>query len=272
MFRLHECGYLPDCAEWNYNGLASPFWRLYHNGKKGAAILSRGERIPLSADEVVIIPENVPFDSRGLAGVPHLWIHFDPPFASQPAGRILRVPFRGLLAEGIRELREFQVRGADRERGGARRLAHLCLAVLHAWLVEAPVEDGALLPARYARVIGFIDRSLGGDLSNGALARMAGMSVEGLIRAFGQWSGTTPARYVAGRRIREACRLLALGEQSIDEIAEGLGFANRHHFTRVFAKYTRKTPAKFRKQQQLFGELPAHRHSLRFPAAPFAGK
>lgn len=272
MFRLHECGYLQDCAEWNYDGLASPFWRLYHNGKKGAAILSRGERIPLSADEVVIIPENVPFDSRGRAGVPHLWIHFDPPFAPKPAERILTAPFRGLLAEGIRELREFQVRGAESEPGGAGRLAHLCLVVLHAWLAEAPIEDWAPLPARHARVIESIDRGLGGDLSNSSLARIAGMSVEGLIRSFGQWSGTTPARYVAGRRIREACRLLALGEISIEEIAEKLGFANRHHFTRVFAKYTRKTPAKFRKEQQLLGDLSAQKHSFRFPEVPFVGQ
>ena len=73
------------------------------------------------------------------------------------------------------------------------------------------------------------------------------MSVEAFIRWFKARTGRTPAAFVTERRVREACRRLAFGEESIEQVAEATGFANRHHFSRVFKQHAGCGPAEFRR-------------------------
>ncbi|MDD5351087.1 MAG: AraC family transcriptional regulator [Chthoniobacteraceae bacterium] len=248
-FQLHECGYLADCGDWQYNGLCNPYWRLYYNGKKGARVEVAGRRVALGPDRIVLIPENTAFDARGTAGVPHLWMHFSPPLSPGLVPDLLSVPLDAPLAANLTALRELLLRRVDLEEGGKRRLFHACLAVLHCWFSAKALPVRPALPPALARLLEHIERSLPGDLSNAVLAGLAGMSVEGFLRWFKGRLGMTPARYVARRRIREACRLLALSERSIEEIAERVGFANRHHFSRVFLRHTGRSPALFRREQ-----------------------
>ena len=59
--------------------------------------------------------------------------------------------------------------------------------------------------------------------------------------------GRSPGRYINARRIEEACILLDHGEDALEEIAERLGFYDRHHFSKVFKKYRGVSPATYRK-------------------------
>ncbi len=87
-------------------------------------------------------------------------------------------------------------------------------------------------------------------MDNQILARRVGRSVEGFIRWFHAEVGVSPQRYVLERRIHQACRQLSLTDLSIEEIAEAVGFSNRHHFTRVFTRVVGQPPARFRAQQR----------------------
>ena len=249
-FQLHECGYLADCGGWQHNGLCSPYWRLYYNGEKGARVEVGPRRIPLEPDRIVLIPENTAFNARGAAGVPHLWMHFSPPLFLGLAPELLRVPLDAPLTANLTALRDLLLRRMDPEEAGKRQLFHACLAVLHCWFSAAALPIRPPLPLALSRLLEHIERSLPGDLSNPVLAGMAGMSLEGYLRWFKERLGLTPARYVASRRIREACRLLTLSERSIEEITEAVGFANRHHFSRVFLRHTGRSPAQFRREQR----------------------
>lgn len=248
-FQLHECGFLADCGGWQHDGLCSPFWRLYFNEKKGASVEVARCRIPLGPDRIVLIPENTAFNARGTAGVPHLWMHFSPPLSLGLVPDLLTVPLDAPLAANLSALRALLLRRVDLEEAGKRRLFHACLAVLHCWFSAAALPIRPALPIALSRLLEHIERTLPGELSNPVLAAHVGMSVEGFLRWFKERLGTTPARYVARRRIREACRLLTLSERSIEEIAEAVGFANRHHFSRVFLHYTGRSPAQFRREQ-----------------------
>jgi methylphosphotriester-DNA--protein-cysteine methyltransferase len=66
------------------------------------------------------------------------------------------------------------------------------------------------------------------------------------IRSFRRLIGSTPARYVQERRVQRAAELLARTTLSIDEIAERCGFANRYHFSRVFAQRLAEPPGRYR--------------------------
>ena len=248
-FQLHECGLLADSANWHHNGLCSPYWRLYYNGKKGTHVEVEGRSIPLLPDQILIIPENTAFNARGRTGVSHLWIHFSPPVALRLVPEIRYVPLVTPLLENIMALHDLLKARADSEESSKRPLFHACLAVLHSWFSGDPLPMRPPLPPALSRLLESIERSLPDALSNPVLAGQAGMSVEGFIRWFKEGTGTTPARYVARCRVREACHLLSLTERSIEEIAEATGFANRHHFSRVFLHYAGRSPAQFRREQ-----------------------
>lgn len=79
------------------------------------------------------------------------------------------------------------------------------------------------------------------------MATHAGMSRRSFLRWFSNETGETPVAYLRRIRIREACRLLRFGSQSVDEIAEATGFADRYHFTRAFTAVSGMGPAAFRR-------------------------
>lgn len=249
VFQLHECGYLPDSADWHYENLCSPYWRLYANGKKGANVEIEGHSIPLPPDQIVIIPENTPFNARGRAGVSHLWIHFSPPVSLRFIPECRSFPLDAPLSANVSALRKLLNTRTHLEESGKKRLYHACLAVLHGWFAGDPLPMRPPLPPALSRVLETIERSLPAALPNAFLSAHVGMSLEGFIRWFKQGTGTTPARYVARCRVREACHLLSLTDRSIEEIAEAVGFANRHHFSRVFLHYAGRSPAQFRREQ-----------------------
>ena len=59
--------------------------------------------------------------------------------------------------------------------------------------------------------------------------------------------GCTPAQYVLERRIAAAAQDLLFTNDSIEQIADRLGFANRYHLTRMFTRRVGIPPAAYRR-------------------------
>jgi len=250
--QIHECGYMPKGSPWRFDGVCSPFWRFYYNSRAGSHIEIGKRRIPLLPNRVLLVPENTLFHCRGRVGVPHLWIHFSFPTTLRFVSTEISLPLHPALRANLVLVRHwFQETRREAGESEKRNLFHACSALLHSCLVRASLHLQEPLPAALSEVLEYIESSLAGPLANPALARKAHMSIEGFLRWFRAHQGMTPARYVARRRIQEACRLLTLTHDSIEKIAEAVGFANRHHFTRVFRQYTRDSPAHFRRKQSL---------------------
>lgn len=244
--QVHECGYLPGGCDWRFDGVCSPFWRLYHNNRPGSHIEIGARKIPLLPNRVLLVPENTTFNCRGGLGVPHLWIHF-----SLPATLRLVPTQIGLPVDSAARANLAVVRREFRDPVDKRALFHAALALMHGCLARASLHVEGPFPPALNVVLEFIESSLTTPLNNTILARKAGMSLQGFLRWFRDHQGVTPARYVARRRIREACRLLTLTSSSIEVVAEAVGFANRHHFTRVFRQHIGEGPAHFRRGQSM---------------------
>ena len=92
--------------------------------------------------------------------------------------------------------------------------------------------------------LGRLDRPLSLD----DLARQANMSVRTLARRFVQETGSTPHRWVTHQRLLAAQRRLETTDDSIDAVAEAVGFDTamtlRHHFRRSFGT----TPTAYRRR------------------------
>jgi AraC family transcriptional regulator len=141
------------------------------------------------------------------------------------------------------------------ERGAGGRLyteglgSALAVHVFRAYgdgLIRSPPVIGGLGALRLRRVVDYIEAHLADDIGLRDLAAQAGLSTHHFGEAFKASTGTSPHRYLVGRRIRRAKELLLGAEQSIAEIAISVGFASHSHFTDNFRRLTGTTPSRFR--------------------------
>jgi AraC-like DNA-binding protein len=254
-FQVHECGLVViGKSNWNFQQVVSPFWRLYYNASPGCAVMFRRRRIALGPNRAVIIPERVQFDCAANAGAPHLWLHFS---INHPLAMIADAPLVLNVDDSLRRsLRKLQ-RAIEGTQPRAT-LLHLCTGVLH--LCVADLGGRLMLrpmAPRLRALLEFIDLGLASPFSNDGLAARSGLSTGAFVRWFRRETGATPAAYVTGRRLREACRQLAFTDATIDGIAAAVGFADRHHFSRVFKQRIGCGPASFRKGKPGSRDFPA---------------
>ena len=100
--------------------------------------------------------------------------------------------------------------------------------------------------ARLRGVIDFLDASLASEISLGDLADVAGLSPNYFLSAFKKATGKTPHRFLTEKRVAKACELLRNPQLSIVDVALAVGFSSQSHFTTVFGRFMKTTPASYR--------------------------
>ena len=98
------------------------------------------------------------------------------------------------------------------------------------------------------RIYDFVYQNLDRNIMLVELADLTGLTVNGLLIAFQQSTGTTPAQYIISQRLRRVQWLLSNSAQSITDIAYLTGFSNPSHLSTTFKKHLGCTPRKFRQQ------------------------
>lgn len=258
-FLLRCCGYLPHNRSWNFSHIFSPYWRLYHNFVPGHHILYDRRVIELMPANFVLIPENVLFHCVSPKGSPsHLYIHFNLlPWQVSICDRPIVLKADPISIACARELARCI------QAGGGLPIRHLAAGLVHRIWARLPGNESITrLPSEALRkTLSHVEQNLGGNLSNSALAKVAGMSLRSFIRSFNFEIHLPPQRYVRELRLRESARRLAISTTTIDQIADDLGFANRNYFTRQFTSHIGQSPAAFR--NRLFVESGARSGSTK---------
>lgn len=94
----------------------------------------------------------------------------------------------------------------------------------------------------------FIDRHLTENLRIADIARRFSFSEEHVIRLFKKNYGITPHQYILQSKLRLAMVMLKTTEDSIEEIAARLGFADARHFSTQFKRLLFYPPTRWRRQ------------------------
>ena len=101
------------------------------------------------------------------------------------------------------------------------------------------------------KALWFIEAHLGDDASLGEIASTSGVSRYQLLRAFGSATGHSVMRYLRGRRLSEAARVLAAGAPDILSVALDAGYGSHEAFTRAFRDQFGLTPEAVRERRCL---------------------
>ena len=96
------------------------------------------------------------------------------------------------------------------------------------------------------QVTNYVQHNLSRPLDVDDLAKSLFISRTHLASKFKQETGMTLTDFILGEKIEEAKRLLRYSDKSLTLIADYLGFSSQSHFTRIFKKYSGKTPKEYR--------------------------
>ncbi|HTL53176.1 MAG TPA: AraC family transcriptional regulator [Planctomycetota bacterium] len=134
-------------------------------------------------------------------------------------------------------------------RGSALRLLAEALRLVEALPASAKAGSLAGRPGDAARVtivLDHIDAHLAETLTLAGLAKVAHLSPVYFASLFRKETGRPPMTYVLERRIERARAMLAAGDQTIEQIAREVGFADPYHFSRAFRRKTGLPPSAYR--------------------------
>jgi len=108
---------------------------------------------------------------------------------------------------------------------------------------ESSGEGGRLIDELRERVLTSLPRVLDVEM----LASTYGMSRTHFTHFFRRRTGSTPARFAAEVRIRQAARLLLDTRLPLKQIAEDCGFTDVNYFGKVFRRFQHMSPAAYRR-------------------------
>jgi len=114
-----------------------------------------------------------------------------------------------------------------------------------AQFVDQPIAEPAW--DTLGDVIEWMQRNLGKLLTVDQLAELAAMSSRTFARRFVQETGTTPQRWLTGQRILLAQELLEETDETVDVIAERVGFGSAATFRHHFRAWRATTPNAYRR-------------------------
>lgn len=99
------------------------------------------------------------------------------------------------------------------------------------------------------------------------LAQRGGVSRSGLAERFRTIMGETPLSHLRNLRMQKAMQLLSENKQSIEQIAQAVGYQDAFSFSKLFKRCTSLTPGQFRKKDAAENQSPWRIHSSTGTAA-----
>ena len=107
----------------------------------------------------------------------------------------------------------------------------------------APMEEG---DAELSSVMTYIKKNLHKQISNTALAEIAGMHPNYFVRFFKNKIGITPAKYITTQKMEQAKIMLETTNQPVNDIMLALGYEDMSHFSRLFKHHAGYSPKQYR--------------------------
>lgn len=265
--------YFEFARDYLFTGEAHPFWELLYVDKGSVMVDAGGERYHLRHGELIFHqPDEFHTVVADGVNAPNLAvISFDCPSPSMDffRGRLLHAgeAERELLSRILREAEAAFatpldnpavtcLKRADNAPFGSEQMIALLLEELLIGLIRR--ERGEQHAARItstvkrrsgnelaARVIAYMEENAGGSLTFSDICRFSAQSATNLKTIFKSVTGMGVMEYYRRLKIEMAKKMLREGEGNVTQIADRLGYASVHYFSRYFKQATGMTPTEY---------------------------
>lgn len=109
---------------------------------------------------------------------------------------------------------------------------------------------GGLAPWQERRAKEMLLADLSGNVTLPDLAKACRLSCSHFSQAFRQTVGCPPHQWLLSQRVERSKELILNSDQPLCEIALATGFADQSHFTRVFSRMVKTSPAAWARAQE----------------------
>jgi AraC-like DNA-binding protein len=223
-------------------------------------IETRGIRHHLSANQLFVIPPNVPCSYGADLHRPwtNYWIHFSGEQAhlhSPPTDRVVNLPpsEENRIEERLLLFEEILQNVEHYYQPEKLIYANLCLKYFMASIRYLDIhrsrrqETGNRL---LNHLINYMKTHLHEKLRVEDLADYCSCSSSNIYKLFRKHLGKSPMDYHAHLKMERARRYLAHTDLKVKDIGLRLGYEDPYYFSRSFSKYTGISPAGFRKEEE----------------------
>ena len=209
--------------------------------KSGEIVYTQnGKSYVSDKDHVVILPEGGTYTISGTATGEFPVINFTCRDVLCNEITLIKVKnYEGLLSD-YEQMRKLSAVGGNRA-----RLLSIFYHMID--LLQTESCPSILLPAVRYLEANYTDP----NIQNAVLASECKISEVYFRKLFTQSFRVSPRQYLIDLRIRKAEQLLTEGTMKTVDIAEACGFSGAYHFSRLFKRYTGKTPSAYRSANRI---------------------
>ncbi|WPR71147.1 AraC family transcriptional regulator [Flavobacterium sp. NG2] len=258
---------------WDCHDMVFPFWRIYWNKNEGGALKFQEETYIMKPDSLYIISPFTSFSTQysknhkystgiHVAGnnlserdnetyyeeksLIHFFTHFN---LGTPFDNVVPGIFKIELTEHLNERLHYLTDRLKSENHDFKLTFNL---KLQSFIKEAISNIGPELwktitiDSRVLTIHRYIEASIDKKLSNSELAEIVNMAPNSFARLFKEEMNITLHNFIQNRKIAKACELFEHSSETIENVSDILGFADRYHFSRVFKSITGISPAVYK--------------------------
>lgn len=270
---LLNVGHLEMNANWNWKDVYSPFARVYYVTDGEAKTHIDGRTYTLRPNRLYLTPPFMLHTNECCGNFSHYYIHFyekaihkesifdtyDFPLEIDASGLDEALNRRLLEINPNRQLKQldpslydnipnFSQCIADNNRmpvHTAIETQGILLQFMSKFFAEAKIKSRHI-DERVTKCLQYIHQNTDKSISVNALADMACLTEDHLIRIFKKEMNTTPIQYIQMKKMEKAQLLLLTTDMSVRIVALELSIDNTSYFNRIFKSYTGKTPTEYR--------------------------
>ncbi|WP_243349739.1 AraC family transcriptional regulator [Parabacteroides sp. FAFU027] len=271
---LLNVGFARHFADWNWDNINSPFFRLYLVNEGNAELNISGKKYRLTPGHLYLIPPFTTHSDHCDGEFSLYYVHvyedltkniswfdqmqFPVETSSHPLDATLIQ--RLLDINPGRELKRYDPDSYNDSDNLYQSIAENRHQSLHAQLETDGIIRQLLarffttaIPlnlsqdSRIIKTLRFIRENIDQKITVRQLASICCLSEDHFIRLFRQELRQTPIDYINRKKIEKAQLLMVVKNQTMKDIAYTLSFENVSYFNRLFKKMVGKTPSEYRK-------------------------
>ncbi len=266
-------GFARHHGDWNFNGINSPFARIYLVTDGEAEVKTGGVTHLLTPGHMYMIPPFTTHSDHCEGVFNHYYVHiyedsskggdifasYDFPFEIN-SSELDHLLFNRLVDENS----AMTLKSSDPDKYDNERSLIECVSENRIRPLDVRMESMGIISQFMSRFLKFakpkydatdpriiqalklISQNINTPLSIESLAGGSCMSVGHFIRLFRLQVGCSPAQFLIDRKMMKAKLMLATESLLIKEISYMLGYDDVSYFTRLFKKHVGVTPRQYR--------------------------